>query len=160
MKKIAVVLFSFFVLGCFNQARAGIGVGYETLVILPHAFTLYYKDKPSGWGAKLSADFGVSAMSTAVRVAGAVVTLGLANIKDVNFYTASVTKDLTQEPRSRSYVRLGAMLFSATSNSSSTAATVPTLGIGWEWQDGLFGQTTSCELGFPEFLTLGMRHYF
>ncbi|MFA6170324.1 MAG: hypothetical protein WCW67_08435 [Candidatus Margulisiibacteriota bacterium] len=160
MKKIAIVLCSLFVLGCFNQVRAEIGAGYETMVILPHAFTLYYKDKSSGWGGKLSADFGTSFLSNMVKLYGSIVTLGLVNIKEVNFYTASITKDLTQEPRSRSYARLGVMLFSASSGSASTTATIPTLGIGWEWQDGLFGQTTSCELGYPEVLTLGMRHFF
>lgn len=160
MKKTIIVLCSLFVLGCFSQGQAEIGVGYETMVILPHAFTLYYQDKSSGLGAKLSADFGTSLLSNMVKLYGSIVTLGLANINDVHFYTASVTKDLTQEPRSRSYARLGAIFFTASSGSSSSTGTIPTLGIGWEWQDGLFGQATSCELGYPELLTLGIRHYF
>lgn len=160
MKKTIVVLCSLFVLGCFSQVQAEIGVGYETLAIFPHAFTAYYKDKASGLGAKLSADFGTSLISNAVNIYAKIVTLGLANIDRVNFYTLSVTKDLTQEPRSRSYARLGAMFFMAASGSTSVTTTIPTLGIGWEWQDGLFGQATSCELGYPEVLTLGIRHYF
>ncbi|MBU0630180.1 MAG: hypothetical protein KKC80_04580 [Candidatus Margulisbacteria bacterium] len=160
MKKIFAGLSALLLLGCFSQVKAEIGVGYETMVVLPHAFTLYYKDKSTGLGAKFSADFGTSLLSNMVKLYGSIVTLGLANINSVNFYTASITKDLTQEPRSRSYARLGAMFFSASSGSASTTTTIPTLGIGWEWEDGLFGQATSCEIGYPEFLTLGLRHYF
>jgi len=160
VKKIAIVLCSLLALGCFSQVRAEIGIGYESMVILPHAATIYYKDKSSGFGAKLSADFGTSFLSNMVKLYGSIVTLGLANIKDVSFYTASLTKDLTQEPKSRSYVRIGVMFFSASSGSATATTTIPTLGIGWEWQDGLFGQTTSCELGYPELLTFGIRHYF
>ncbi|MBN2057405.1 MAG: hypothetical protein JW782_01230 [Candidatus Saganbacteria bacterium] len=162
MKKlISMLLVSTFVLSFAAAARAEIGIGYEALTILPHAFTLYYKPADHGWGAKLSSDFGFSAFSNMVKLVGVIATLGLGDFDEVYFYTLSVTKDMSYDEMSRSYLRFGAMVFNGKIAGQTSTDIVPSIGYGWEWQKGLFGSLTgSVEMGFPELLTLGFRHYF
>ncbi len=139
-------------------------VGYETLTILPHAFTGYYWDKDSGLGFKASADFGASALSFTTTIASVIGSLGFAGYKDVSFVTFSGTKDLSydKEKNSRTYLKLGAFVISGKDPQNNLKSfLVPVLGMGWEWQK-VFGDNwaTSSEISYPEFLTLGIRYYF
>ena len=150
VKKTAFLLCAAVALSAFSfPAAADIGVGYEALTILPHAFTIYFREKELGWGAKISADFGSSALSATAKVAGAIVTLGFGGFDSVNFYTASLTRDLSGDEITRSYLKFGAMVFQGESSGEIKYAYAPNLGYGWEWEEGLFGLTTSIEMGFP-----------
>lgn len=143
------------------RADAAIGLGYETLVILPHAFTLNYWDKSSGWGVKASSDFGVSALSLAAKISSVFVKIFGGNLIDFSFYTLSITKDFSQEDNARAFYKFGALVFTGKSNNLSASVAQPIVGIGKEWHNFMFnGLTGSAELGYPELLTFGLRLYF
>jgi len=144
-----------------SRAQAAIGVGYETLVILPHAFTVNYWDQKSGWGVKGSADFGTSAFSLTTTLASIIGTIGLSGATNVQFYTLSVTKDYAQEQQSRSYFKLGALALSGKVAGVLTTGYLPIAGLGWEWQK-LWGGSWAfaSEIGFPELWTMGLKTYF
>jgi len=140
---------------------ASLGVGYETLTILPHALTLNYWDKDSGWGLKSSADFGTSALSLSASIISIIATVGLSGATDVNFVTLAVTKDFHQEENARSYFKLGALALSGKVAGELKTGYLPIVGAGWEWRN-LFGGNWACssELGVPELWTLGLKYYF
>ncbi len=160
MKKNIVLLSLVLSLSLSGRSFADIGVGYETITFLPQGFTLYVRDKGSGWGLKLGSGFGTSIVAATAKLATAIGSLGFANYDSVIFYTVNVTKDLSREENSRSYLKLGAWLLNGSLAGQSKTAWVPNVGVGWEWDKSLFGLTTSLELGFPGVALLGARHYF
>jgi len=162
MKKI-IVAFCLLILMFLSfpaLAKADLGVGIETLAILPHSLTVYYRNRDVGWGGKISGDFGVSPLSTVIKAYGGAASLGFYGCDTLNFYTLSVNKDFYNDDRMRSYLKVGAMILQGNWATSSKSSVFPNLGYGWEWDKILLGATGSIELGFPELLTLGMRHYF
>jgi len=162
MKKItSVALLVLFSVMCTAPSFGETGLGYETLVILPHAFTLSSWDKNSGIGVKASADFGASALSLATTIGSIAGTLGLAGLTDVNFYTFSVFKDLQQSENFRNYIKLGIFTLQGKLAGVTKSGSLPIAGIGMEWQK-LWGTSLAfnADLTYPEILTLGFKTYF
>ncbi len=161
MKKQYVLLVLVFLALSSVASNAEIAVGYETLVILPHAFTASYHDKGSGLGLKASSDFGASALSLAATIASVAGTLGLGGYTNINFYTLSASKDIQQSENFRNYIRAGAFVMSGKSGSTVKSGTLPIIGLGMEWQK-LWGSSFAfnADLSYPELLTLGLKSYF
>jgi hypothetical protein len=154
-----VVCLSF--LAVAAPAGASLGIGYETLTVFPHALTLNYWDKDSGWGVKGSADFGTSALSLGASIISIIGTVGLSGATEVSFVTLALTKDFHQEENARSYFKLGALALSGKVAGEMKTGYLPIVGAGWEWQK-LFGGNWafSSELSIPELWTLGLKYYF
>lgn len=163
--KIKALVISLLIAGVLaGQGWAKIGIGYDTLVILPHAFTLNLYDESSGWGVKASTDFGFSAVSLMARAAGSVVLrmFGLnTNFDSVYFTTLCLTKDFYQSEAHRAYVKLGAFTLTGSAGGSTQSASIIDAGVGGEWKNIIWqGVTGAIEAGYPEVLTLGLRYYF
>jgi hypothetical protein len=161
MKKIALSLLMIallFVLS--NKSNAEFALGYETLVILPHALTANIYDKDSGLGLKASADFGSSFISLATTLSFIMGTLGLGDIKDVSFYSLCLTKDMQQSKDFRNYFKFGAFMLTGKVQGVIKSGIIPDFAIGMEWQK-LWGSSMAftTELCYPEMLTLGLKCY-
>ncbi len=159
-KNVMFILIVCFVLAFVSKSFADYAVGYETLTILPHAFTANYYDKTNGLGVKASADFGTSALSVATTVISVAGTLGFSGFKNVNFYTLSVSKDMQQSENFRNYFRLGGFVISGNSGAISKSAVFPIAAIGMEWQKLWATKWAfNADLSYPEILTIGMKYY-
>jgi hypothetical protein len=160
MKKITVLLIVALLFGCLAPAaQADMSVGYETLVILPHAFTLNYHSEETGWGYKAAADFGLSVVSVTTLIFTHIFTLGL--IERVSFVGLSLTKDVGKGDNTRDYVSAGGLLLIAEGGGQAASAFIPSVGWGREWQKVWNTDwSTNLEISFPEMMTFGMRYHF
>jgi len=141
-----------------GPARAELAIGYETLTVLPHTFTLHSWSKESGWGFKAAADFGMSALALSSRVLNNFFSSDTVD----NFYLFSLygTKDVKQEDNYRSFFKFGGLLLHARVLGKNEMIFVPSLGVGWEWQklwDS--GWAFGVDVAYPELLNIGMRYY-
>lgn len=161
MKRIIVIILTMILLSLLAPAaRADLAVGYELLLIAPHAFVVSYNDKASGWGVKASADFGVSLISLMGTVFSAIATLGFVNAK-FSFITLLVTKDINQQENLRDYIKAGVLYVTAKSSTQASSVIIPAVGIGREWQKFWHDKLSlNIEAAFPEVITLGLRYHF
>jgi hypothetical protein len=160
MKVITLVaIICFILVSLISPAKAEIGLGYETLTVLPHTVTLYGWNKESGWGFKASADFGMSALAISASAAHSYFSFGTP--ENLSFYSFYATKDVNQKENYRNFFKFGGCLINASILGQIETIFVPSLGLGWEWQklwasNWAFG----VDAAYPELFNLGMRYYF
>jgi hypothetical protein len=154
MKKFLVI--SLFLFCLIPSAYAEIGIGYETLLIYPHAFTFNYVNTTYDLGISATADFGHSAVSNIASE-----FLGIFGEKGkYSFYTLAINKYFYKKDKFRGYIGLGTFIVNHLStDTSSTSNTHPLIQLGGEWKE-IFGKVAfATEIGYPELITIGLRYY-